>query len=168
VLLVTDRPQVRPAALVACGPSVYSGFLDKIPFGAAMNKGLTVRTGQTHVNRYFLDLLQRIEAGQIDPSVIITHRAKPKDGPALYEHSVTRRMFGRLDGGINRGAFRMSDFERILGRVVFQLWPVLPRDVQELLFDRVPDDPGVRNSLAQLLHDHHPKTVHPAKPTELA
>ncbi len=49
-------------------PGVYGGFLDKIPFGAAMNKGLTIRTGQTHVNRYALDLLRRIEEGQIDPS----------------------------------------------------------------------------------------------------
>ena len=50
-----------------------------------MNKGLTIRTGQTHVNRYALDLLRRIEEGQIDPSYIITHRAKLEDGPSLYE-----------------------------------------------------------------------------------
>jgi threonine dehydrogenase-like Zn-dependent dehydrogenase len=50
-----------------------------------MNKGLTIRTGQTHVNRYSLDLLRRIEEGEIDPSFIITHRAKLEDGPALYE-----------------------------------------------------------------------------------
>jgi len=53
--------------------------------GAAMNKGLTIRTGQTHVNRYALDLLRRIEEGQIDPSYIITHRARLQDGPGLYE-----------------------------------------------------------------------------------
>jgi threonine dehydrogenase-like Zn-dependent dehydrogenase len=64
---------------------VYGGFLDKIPFGAAMNKGLTIRTGKTHVNRYSLDLLRRIEEGEIDPSFIITHRAKLEDGPELYE-----------------------------------------------------------------------------------
>jgi len=50
-----------------------------------MNKGLTIRTGQTHVNRYALDLLRRIEEGQVDPSYIITHRAKLQDGPGLYE-----------------------------------------------------------------------------------
>ncbi len=50
-----------------------------------MNKGLTIRTGQTHVNRYSLDLLRRIEEGQIDPSFIITHRATLDQGPELYE-----------------------------------------------------------------------------------
>jgi threonine dehydrogenase-like Zn-dependent dehydrogenase len=92
VLLGTDRPHVLRAALMACRPGgivsvpgVYGGFLDKVPFGAAMNKGLTIRTGQTHVNRYDLDLLRRIEEGQIDPSYIITHRAKLPDGPGLYE-----------------------------------------------------------------------------------
>jgi threonine dehydrogenase-like Zn-dependent dehydrogenase len=66
-------------------PGVDGGFLDKIPFGAAMNKGLTIRTGQTHVNRYALDLLRRIEEGHIDPGYIITHRATLQDGPNLYE-----------------------------------------------------------------------------------
>ena len=59
----------------------------------------------------------------------------------------------------------MPNFDEILGRAVLKLWPDLPRDVQERLFDSVPDDPGLRTSLAQLLHDHHPKTAHPAKPT---
>jgi threonine dehydrogenase-like Zn-dependent dehydrogenase len=92
VLLGTDRPHVLRAAIMACRPGgivsvpgVYGGFLDKIPFGAAMNKGLTIRTGQTHVNRYARDLLRRIEEGQIDPSYIITHRAKLQDGPGFYE-----------------------------------------------------------------------------------
>lgn len=57
------------------------GCLDNIPFGAAMNKGLTIRTDQPHLNRYLLDLLHLIEEGDI-----ITHRAKPEDGPALYEN----------------------------------------------------------------------------------
>jgi len=92
VLLGTDRPHVLRAAIMACRPGgivsvpgVYGGFLDKVPFGAAMNKGLTIRTGQTHVNRYALDLLRRIEEGQINPSYIITHRARLQDGPGLYE-----------------------------------------------------------------------------------
>ena len=56
-----------------------------------MNKGLTIRTGQTHVNRYSKDLLRRIEEGQIDPSFIITHRAKLEDGPDSTRLFATRR-----------------------------------------------------------------------------
>jgi threonine dehydrogenase-like Zn-dependent dehydrogenase len=92
VMLGTDRPHVLRTAIMACRPAgivsvpgVYGGFLDKIPFGAAMNKGLTIRTGQTHVNRYAEDLLKRIEEGEIDPSFVITHRAPLEDGPALYK-----------------------------------------------------------------------------------
>ncbi len=55
-------------------PGVYVGLLDKIPFGAAMNKGLTMKMGQTHTHRYMQPLLDRIEAGEIDPSFVITHR----------------------------------------------------------------------------------------------
>ncbi len=91
-LMGTDRPHVLRAAIMACRPGgivsvpgVYGGVLDKIPFGAAMNKGLTIRTGQTHVNRYSLELLRRIEEGEIDPGFIITHRATLEDGPGLYE-----------------------------------------------------------------------------------
>ena len=50
-----------------------------------MNKGLTLKTGQTHVNRYSSDLLRRIEEGEIDPTFVITHRGKLEDGPALFE-----------------------------------------------------------------------------------
>ena len=79
-MLETDRPHVlremvyvcRPAGTLSV-PGVYGGLLDKIPFGAIMNKGLTIRTGQTHVNRWTDDLLRRIEEGQIDPSFVITH-----------------------------------------------------------------------------------------------
>jgi threonine dehydrogenase-like Zn-dependent dehydrogenase len=66
-------------------PGVYGGVLDKVPFGMAMNKSLTIRTGQTHVNRWTDDLLRRIEEGQIDPSFVITHRVGLEDGPAMYE-----------------------------------------------------------------------------------
>jgi threonine dehydrogenase-like Zn-dependent dehydrogenase len=76
--------RAAPGGIVSV-PGVYAGFLDKIPFGAAMNKGLTIRTGQTHVNRYSHDLLRRIEEGEIDPTFIITHRAHLEEGPALYE-----------------------------------------------------------------------------------
>jgi threonine dehydrogenase-like Zn-dependent dehydrogenase len=92
VMLETDRPHVlreimyvcRPAGTISV-PGVYGGLLDKVPFGMAMNKGLTIRMGQTHVNRWTDDLLRRIEQGQIDPSFVITHRARLEDGPALYE-----------------------------------------------------------------------------------
>jgi threonine dehydrogenase-like Zn-dependent dehydrogenase len=92
VMLETDRPHVlremmyvcRPAGILSV-PGVYGGLLDKIPFGAFMNKGLTMRTGQTHVNRWTDDLLRRIEEGQIDPSFVVTHRARLEDGPGLYK-----------------------------------------------------------------------------------
>jgi hypothetical protein len=62
-----------------------------------------------------------------------------------------------------------SDFERLLGQAALRLWPDLPRDVQETLFETaVPLDPVVRNRLAIFLHDRHPKTAHPPKPRELA
>ncbi|ACA18835.1 Alcohol dehydrogenase GroES domain protein [Methylobacterium sp. 4-46] len=91
VMLETDRPHVlremiyvcRPAGILSI-PGVYGGLLDKIPFGALMNKGLTVRTGQTHVNRWTDDLLRRIEEGQIDPSFVITHTVGLDQGPEMY------------------------------------------------------------------------------------
>src|ERR1700704_5662273 len=92
VMLETDRPHVvremmyvcRPAGTLSI-PGVYGGMLDKIPFGAAMNKGLTIRMGQTHVNRWTDDLLHRIEEGQIDPSFVVTHRVDLAEGPGMYK-----------------------------------------------------------------------------------
>lgn len=91
-MMETDRPHVlremiyvcRPAGILSI-PGVYGGLLDKIPFGAAMNKGLTFRMGQTHVNRWTDDLLARTEQGQIDPSFVITHTAPLSSGPAMYK-----------------------------------------------------------------------------------
>jgi threonine dehydrogenase-like Zn-dependent dehydrogenase len=91
VMLESDRPHVvremiyvcRPAGTLSI-PGVYGGLSDKIPLGALMNKGLTVRTGQTHVNRWTDDLLRRIEEGEIDPSFVITHRVTLEDGPDMY------------------------------------------------------------------------------------
>lgn len=87
-----DRPYALRQALIACRaggtvsvPGVYGGFLDKIPFGAFVNKGLTLRTGQTHVHRYLEPLLSRIEGGDIDPSYIITHRGSLDDAPEFYK-----------------------------------------------------------------------------------
>ena len=63
----------------------------------------------------------------------------------------------------------VSEFERLLGHAALRLWPDLPRDVQEKLFETaVPLDPAIRNRLAIFLHDRHPKTAHPPKPTTLA
>lgn len=90
--LGSDRPHVLREAIMCCRkggtisiPGVYIGFLDKIPFGAAMNKGLTFKMGQTHMQRYMRPLLERIEKGEIDPSRIITHRLKLSDGPDAYK-----------------------------------------------------------------------------------
>ena len=62
-----------------------------------------------------------------------------------------------------------TEFERLLGHAAFKLWPDLPRDVQELLFETaVPTDHTIRNRLAVFLHNRHPRTAHPPKPTQLA
>jgi threonine dehydrogenase-like Zn-dependent dehydrogenase len=92
VMLESDRPHVLREMIYVCRPAgtlsipgVYGGLVDKIPFGALMNKGLTVRTGQTHVNRWTDDLLKRIENGQIDPSFVITHTVGLDQGPGMYK-----------------------------------------------------------------------------------
>lgn len=92
VMLETDRPHVLREMMYVCRPAgtlsvpgVYAGLDDKLPMGAFMNKGLTMRTGQTHVNRWTDDLLRRIEEGQIDPSFVITHTVGLEDGPAMYK-----------------------------------------------------------------------------------
>jgi threonine dehydrogenase-like Zn-dependent dehydrogenase len=92
LMMESDRPHVlremiyvcRPAGVISI-PGVYSGLVDKIPFGQAMNKGLTFRMGQTHVNRWTDDLLRRIEEGQIDPSFVITHTVGLDEGPEMYK-----------------------------------------------------------------------------------
>jgi threonine dehydrogenase-like Zn-dependent dehydrogenase len=90
--LATDRPHALRQAIHACRkggtvsvPGVYGGFLDKFPFGAAMNKGLTIKAGQTHVQKYLRPLLERIQKNEIDPSFVITHRVNLADAPAAYE-----------------------------------------------------------------------------------
>jgi len=89
--LGTDRAHVLREAIMCCRtagtvsvPGVYVGMIDKFPFGAAMNKGLTIRTGQTHVQAYLKKLLEIIEAGTLDPSFVISHRAPLTEAPALY------------------------------------------------------------------------------------
>jgi threonine dehydrogenase-like Zn-dependent dehydrogenase len=90
-LMLSDRAHVLREMIYVCRPAgtlsvpgVYGGLIDKIPFGAFMNKGLTLRTGQTHVNRWTDDLLQRIEDGQIDPSFVVTHSVGLERGPEMY------------------------------------------------------------------------------------
>jgi len=92
VMAESDRPHVLREMIYVCRPAgtlsipgVYGGLVDKIPFGAAMNKGLTWRMGQTHVNRWTDDLLRRIGEGQIDPSFVITHTVPIEQGPEMYQ-----------------------------------------------------------------------------------
>jgi threonine dehydrogenase-like Zn-dependent dehydrogenase len=88
----TDRAHVLRQAIYCCRkagtvsvPGVYVGMIDKMPFGQAMNKGLSIRTGQTHVQKYTQFLLDKIEAGEIDPSFIITHRRPLDAAPEMYK-----------------------------------------------------------------------------------
>ena len=90
--LETDRPFVLRQCIQVCRkggvismPGVYGGVVDKIPMGAFMNKGLTLRTGQTHMMRYMQPLLERIEKGEIDPSHIISHRVAIDEVPDMYD-----------------------------------------------------------------------------------
>ncbi len=66
-------------------PGAYAGTADKVPFGAFMNKGLTLKTGQTHMHRYMRPLLKKIESGEIDPSLVITHRRPLAKAPEAYK-----------------------------------------------------------------------------------
>jgi threonine dehydrogenase-like Zn-dependent dehydrogenase len=90
--LETDRPIALREAIIACRtggtvsvPGVYGGFVDKFPIGAWMQKGLTMKTGQTHVHRYMRPLLERIERGELDPTAIITHRLSLDEAPRGYD-----------------------------------------------------------------------------------
>jgi len=92
VMLETDRPIALREAIQACRnggtlsvPGVFGGFIDKVPFGSLMNRSLTVKTGQTHVQRYMRPLLERVQKGEIDPSFVITHRLQLEDAPQGYE-----------------------------------------------------------------------------------
>jgi len=90
-MLETGRPHALREAIIACRPGgtlsvpgVYGGWIDKVPFGAVMNKGLTIKTGQTHVQRYLKPLLALIEQRKIDPSFVITHRLPLEQAPEAY------------------------------------------------------------------------------------
>jgi threonine dehydrogenase-like Zn-dependent dehydrogenase len=90
--LETDRPIALREAILAVknGGTVsiigaYGGFDDKIPIGALMNRSITIKTGQCHVQRYMRPLLDRIENGEIDPTFVITHRMKLEEAPRGYD-----------------------------------------------------------------------------------
>jgi threonine dehydrogenase-like Zn-dependent dehydrogenase len=90
--LATDRITALRQAIHACRkggtvsiPGVYGGFLDKMPLGAAFHKGLTLKMGQTHVQRLMPKLLALIERGEIDPSFVITHRIRLDDAARAYK-----------------------------------------------------------------------------------
>ena len=92
VRLESDRPTALRQVILACRkggtvsiPGVYGGFVDKVPLGAAFNKGLTMKMGQTHVHRYLRPLLDRVQKGEIDPTFVITHRMKLDEAPDAYE-----------------------------------------------------------------------------------
>jgi len=92
MMLETDRPLALREAILACRnggtvsvPGVYGGFIDKMPMGSVMNRALTIKTGQTHVQRYLRPLLDRIERGDIDPSFIITHQMRLEHAAKGYE-----------------------------------------------------------------------------------
>jgi threonine dehydrogenase-like Zn-dependent dehydrogenase len=65
-------------------PGVYGGFIDKVPFGSVMNRSLTIKTGQTQVQRHMRPRLKRVQNGEIDPSFIITHRVRLEEAPKGY------------------------------------------------------------------------------------
>jgi threonine dehydrogenase-like Zn-dependent dehydrogenase len=92
LMVESDRPIVLRQCIQACRkggtvsvPGVYSGFVDKIPMGAFMNKGLTMKTGQTHMMRYMQPLLDRIQKDEIDPSFVISHRVPIDLAPEMYK-----------------------------------------------------------------------------------
>jgi len=87
-----DRPTALREAILSCKkggtvsvPGVYGGFIDKVPMGAYVNKGLTMKTGQTHMMRYMQPLLDRISKGEIDPSFVISHKLPIDQAPAAYK-----------------------------------------------------------------------------------
>lgn len=91
MMMENDRPHVLREMIYVCRPGgtisivgVYTGLIDKLPFGLAMNKGLTWRMAQAHVCRWTDELLRLIEEGAIDPSFVITHKADLSQGPEMY------------------------------------------------------------------------------------
>lgn len=93
LFLATERPHALRQAIIACRkggrlsiPGVYGGFADKFPLGQLMEKGLTVKSGQTHVQKYTADLLGMIQEGQFDTTSLISHHASLEDAADMYRH----------------------------------------------------------------------------------
>jgi threonine dehydrogenase-like Zn-dependent dehydrogenase len=91
-MLATERPHALREAIIACRkggrvsiPGVYGGFADKFPLGQMMEKGLTVKTGQTHVQRYTKKLLDLIQRDEVDTTFLISHREPLSDAAELYK-----------------------------------------------------------------------------------
>jgi len=97
MMLESDRPIALREAIMACRNGgtvsvigVYGGLIDKFPMGAVMNRSLTIKTGQCHVQRYMRPLLERIQRGDIDPSFVITHRLQLDEAPEGYDMFVNK------------------------------------------------------------------------------
>lgn len=98
LMMETDRPIALREAVRACRNGgtisvvgVYGGLVDKFPMGAIVNRGLTLKAGQCHVQRYMRPLLSRIERGELDPSFVITHRMKLDEAPLAYQMFLEKR-----------------------------------------------------------------------------
>jgi threonine dehydrogenase-like Zn-dependent dehydrogenase len=98
LMIESDRPVVIRQALRACRnggtvsiPGVYGGFDDKIPMGSLMNRAITIKTGQTHVQRYLRPLLDRVRKGEIDPTFVISHRLRLDEAPMGYDMFVKKQ-----------------------------------------------------------------------------
>jgi threonine dehydrogenase-like Zn-dependent dehydrogenase len=102
LFMETERPAAVRQAIMCCRkggtvsiPGVYGGWSDKFPLGALMNKGLTIKTGQTHVHKYVPELLKLVQDGKIDPSFVVTHRLPLSE--AAHGYDIFR---GKKDGCI--------------------------------------------------------------------
>jgi uncharacterized membrane protein len=115
-----DQGTVVVVVIDYYGPGVYSGFHDKMSFGAAFAKGLTIKTGQTHVQRYMSLLLKVIERGEIDPSFVITHRMPLEHAAKAYklfarqqDHCLKVVLKPRM--GIEEGELELVGQDRVSG-----------------------------------------------------
>jgi threonine dehydrogenase-like Zn-dependent dehydrogenase len=92
LMMESDRPIALRQAIRACRNGgivsvvgVYGGYIDKFPMGAIVNRSLTIRSGQCHVQRYMRPLLERIQRGEIDPSFVVTHQMRLEDAPRAFD-----------------------------------------------------------------------------------
>ena len=90
--LETERPHALRQAIASCRNGgtvsimgVFGGMIDKFPIGSVMNRSLTIKTGQCHVQRYMRPLLERIQGGELDPSFVITHRMPLTEAARGYD-----------------------------------------------------------------------------------